>query len=332
MGQPTLELVAARAGVSRASVSRVVNGASSVSPDIRESVQRAVDELRYVPNLAARSLATRRTDAIALVLSEPPTRVFSDEPFFAGVVRGVSEELESLQRHLILVVANATTDRDRVERHIAASHVDGVLAVSTHGADPLPQTLARKGIPVACSGRVATRRGLSYVDVDNVGGAFAAVGHLLQRGRRRIATITGPQDSVAGVDRLTGYRETLRSRRRRSIVAVGDFTRESGATAMRQLLDDDPKLDGVFVANDMMAIGALRTLQATGRRVPEDVSVVGFDDIYAARLTEPALTTVHQPTEDIGRELVRMLLRLIGGVQGNRPVILPTELVVREST
>jgi DNA-binding LacI/PurR family transcriptional regulator len=174
MGQPTLEVVAARAGVSRATVSRVINGKSTVRPDIRESVQRAVEELDYIPNLAARSLATRRTDAIALVLSEPPSRIFSDEPFFSGVVRGITDELESLQKHLILVLAHATIDRDQVERHIAASQVDGVLVVSTHGDDPLPQALARKGIPVVCSGRARIRRHLSYVDVSNVDGAAAA--------------------------------------------------------------------------------------------------------------------------------------------------------------
>jgi DNA-binding LacI/PurR family transcriptional regulator len=332
MGQPTLELVAARAGVSRATVSRVVNGHSNVRPDIRESVRRAVEELDYVPNLAARSLATRRTDAIALVLSEPSARLFSDEPFFSGVVRGVTEELESLQKHLILVLAHATTDRNHLERYVAASHVDGVIVVSTHGADPLPAALARKGTPVVCSGRAPVRPHLSYVDVANVEGASAAVGHLLDRGRRRIATIAGPQDSVAGIDRLTGYRETLRSRHRRSIVAVGEFTRDSGALAMRQLLDDDPMLDSVFVANDMMAIGALHTLHEAGRRVPDDVSVVGFDDIYAAQFTEPALTTVRQPTDTLGRELVRMLLRLVAGDPVDGPVILPTELVVRAST
>jgi DNA-binding LacI/PurR family transcriptional regulator len=332
MGQPTLEVVAARAGVSRATVSRVVNGRSTVRPDIRESVERAVEELDYVPNLAARSLATRRTDAVALVLSEPSARVFADEPFFSGVVRGVTGELESLQKHLILILAHAATDREHLERYIASSHVDGVLVVSTQGADPLPPALARKGIPVVCSGRVPVRRNLSYVDVANVAGASAAVDHLLSRGRRRIATIAGPQDSVAGVDRLTGYREALRSRHRRSIVAVGEFTRDSGALAMRQLLADDPQLDGVFVANDMMAVGALRTLHEAGRRVPDDVSVVGFDDIYAAQFTEPALTTVRQPTDDLGRKLVQTLLRVIGGDPVEGPVVLPTELVVRGST
>ncbi|MDP9866252.1 DNA-binding LacI/PurR family transcriptional regulator [Streptosporangium brasiliense] len=164
--------------------------------------------------------------------------------------------------------------------------------------------------------------------MDNTGGAERAVRHLVEQGRRRIATIAGPQDMIAGIDRLTGYRDALRDSDRRSIVAVGDFTRESGAVAMRQLLADDPELDAVFVANDLMALGALRTLRRAGRRIPGDVAVVGFDDIPAAAYADPPLSTVRQPTVEMGRRLARMVLKQEEGT----PVVLPTELVVREST
>lgn len=331
--RPTLEAVARRAGVSRATVSRVVNGSTSVAESIQEAVNRAVRELGYVPNLAARSLVTQRTDSVALILPEAATRVFSDDQVFPGIIRGVSQELEAADKQLVLMLAESTASHDRVERYAMGRHVDGVLFASLHGSDPLPGTLARLGIPVVVGGRPLGRAPVQvpYVDVDHIGGVARAVRHLLDAGRRRIATIAGPQDMVAGIERLAGYRSELRDSSRRSIVAVGDFTRESGVLAMRQLLDDDPDLDAVFVASDLMAHGALRTLREAGRRVPDDVAVIGFDDIEIARYTDPPLTTIRQPIQKIGREMTRQLLRLAAGEQIEPSVILPTELIIRES-
>ncbi|MGN9838448.1 LacI family DNA-binding transcriptional regulator [Nonomuraea sp. H19] len=330
MRRPTLEAVAARAGVSRATASRVVNGQTTVAPDIRDAVLRAIDELGYVPNSAARSLVTQRTDSIALVISEPGTRVFSDDPWFSMAIRAASMELEEANKQVVLMLAANAKSHARVERYIAGGHVDGVMLISMHGADPLPAALSRLRVPVVSYGRPAVPVDMPYVDNDNVGGAEAGVRHLVASGRRRIATIAGPQDMIAGQDRLTGYRNVLRDSDRRSIVAVGDFTRESGAVAMRQLLGDDPHLDAVFVANDLMAVGALQALRQAGRRVPDDVAVVGFDDIEAAKYTEPPLTTLRHPVTEQAAAMVRMLLGLFAG--GSRdPVILPTELVIRES-
>ncbi|GIF64956.1 LacI family transcriptional regulator [Asanoa ishikariensis] len=331
--RPTLEAVAKRAGVSRATVSRVVNGSTTVAEPIQEAVRRAVRELGYVPNLAARSLVTQRTDSAALILPETPTRVFSDDPFFHGVIRGVSMELDAADKQLVLLIAGSTAGHDRVERYTMGRHVDGVMFASMHGADPLPAALIRMGIPVMCSGRPLGRATVEvpYVDVDQIGGVVSAVRHLLDSGRKRIATISGPQDMVAGIDRLTGYRQALRDSDRRSIVAIGDFTRESGTVAMRQLLDDDPKLDAVFAASDLMAHGALRALREAGRRVPDDVAVIGFDDIEMARYTEPPLTTVRQPIQQIGREMARQLMRLVAGEEIEPVTMLPTELIIRES-
>ncbi|GAA4205391.1 LacI family DNA-binding transcriptional regulator [Microbispora amethystogenes] len=330
MKRPTLEAVAARAGVSRATVSRVVNGQLTVTPQIRDAVMRAVDELGYVPNSAARSLVTQRTDSVALVVSEPPTRVFSEDPMFSTVIRSASLELEAADRQVVLMLAGSPKSHARIERYVAGGHVDGVMLISMHGADPLPAALARMGVPVVSYGRPAVPVPLPYVDNDNVGGAEKAVRHLLDRGRRRIATIAGPQDMIGGQDRLTGYRDALRDSDRRSIVAVGDFTRQSGAVAMRHLLQDDPHLDAVFVANDLMAIGALQALRQAGRRVPDDVAVVGFDDIEAARYTEPPLTTIRHPVSEQAAAMVRLLLGLLRGGPA-ASVVLPTELVVRDS-
>jgi DNA-binding LacI/PurR family transcriptional regulator len=330
MRRPTLEAVAAHAGVSRATVSRVVNGRATVSPTIRDAVLRAVDQLGYVPNSAARSLVTQRTDSVALVVSESPTRVFSDDPMFSTVIRAASAELEAADKQVVLILAGSAQSHARVERYVAGGHVDGAMLISMHGADPLPVALTRMRVPVVSYGRPAVPLDLPYVDNDNVGGAESAVRHLLATGRRRIATIAGPQDMIGGQDRLVGYRNVLRGSDRRSIVAVGDFTRESGVVAMRHLLEDDPALDAVFVANDVMAIGALHTLRQTGRRVPDDVAVVGFDDIEAARYTDPPLTTVRHPVPELVAAMVQLLLKQFAG-EPTAPIILPTELVLRES-
>ncbi|GGQ42422.1 LacI family DNA-binding transcriptional regulator [Couchioplanes azureus] len=332
--RPTLEAVARRAGVSRATVSRVVNGSTTVAVAIRDAVHRAVEELGYVPNQAARSLVTQRTESIALILPETATRVFSDDLFFPAVIRGVSMELEAADKQLVLMMAGSTAGHGRVERYAMAGHVDGVMFASMHGTDPLPGTLARLGIPVVCSGRPMNPAAVPvpYVDVDHIGGVVAAVHHLRALGRRRIATIAGPQDMVAGIDRLTGYRTALAEAGLSEHVAVGDFTRESGIQAMRRLLADDPALDAVFVASDMMAHGALQALKDAGRRIPADVAVVGFDDFEISRLSDPPLTTVRQPIVDMGRTMARQMLGLVDG-RADVPtaVVLPTELVVRAS-
>ncbi|WP_431046601.1 LacI family DNA-binding transcriptional regulator [Streptomyces sp. P1-3] len=329
--RPTLESVAQHAGVSRATVSRVVNGSPKVADDSRQAVLRAIQELGYVPNQAARSLVTQRTDSFALVLPEEPGRVFSDDQFFPGIVRGVSQELEEADKQLVLMMARSAASRNRIERFALARHVDGVMMASMHGDDPLPATLARMGIPVVCNERLLGAASLPYVGVDNAGGARAAVRHLVAAGRRGIATVAGPQDMVAGIDRLAGYRAGLRSAGLAETVAVGDFTQESGVVAMDELLARAPALDAVFVASDLMAVGVLHALRRAGRRVPEDVAVVGFDDIDSVRYTEPPLTTVRQPVPDLGRRLARQLLRLAAGETIEPSVVLPTELVLRES-
>jgi DNA-binding LacI/PurR family transcriptional regulator len=327
-------MVASHAGVSRATVSRVVNGSESVAPHLREVVRRSVDALGYVPNQAARSLVTQRTDAIALVVPEPQSRIFSDDPYFAGIIHGVSMELEAAGKQLVLIMAASEESHARVERYAAGGHVDGVMLFSIHGADPLPVTLMRMGIPVVCNGRPLGVSALPYVDAENEQGAANAVRYLASRGRRRIATIAGPQDMVAGIDRLNGYLSALSALSALSgaapIVAYGEFTRESGSAAMRELLATAPDLDAVFAASDLMADGALRTLRQAGRRVPDDVAVIGFDDNMVAAFATPPLTTVRQPIQEIGRSLARQLLRLASGEDIEDAYVLPTELVIRE--
>jgi DNA-binding LacI/PurR family transcriptional regulator len=331
---PTLEQVAVLAGVSRATVSRVVNGSPKVSPAVRAQVERAVAKLGYVPNRAARSLVTRRADSVALVVSEPHTR-FLSEPFFAGMVRGVSAALAETGVQLLLLVAHDLPDRGRLERYVVGGHVDGVLLASLHNDDPLPGVLERAGVPAVLVGRPAGTGPASYVDADNRGGAGQAVDHLARRGRRRIATIAGPQDMGVGQDRLDGYRDGLRAvglPAGDDLVEAGDFTEEGGAAAMGRLLERPGRpVDAVFAASDLMAAGALRTLRAAGRRVPDDVAVVGFEDSAVARYAQPPLTTVRQPIEEMGRQAARLLLAKVAGEAAGMHLILDVELVLRAS-
>ncbi|GGO71510.1 LacI family DNA-binding transcriptional regulator [Nonomuraea cavernae] len=331
MNRPTLEAVAARAGVGRGTVSRVINGSPNVSAKAREAVHQAIQELGYVPNRAARALVTRRTDTVALVVSESELRVF-DEPYFAGTIRGIGSALSETGLQLILAMAQSPEEHERLEHYLTGQHVDGVLLLSLHGADPLPGRLEAMGVPTVLGGRPVGLDPYSYVDMDNRAGARQAVKHLLGLGRSAIATIAGPQDMGVGVDRLAGYRDALLSSDMPELVAYGDFSEESGASAMRELLDRHPRLDAVFTASDLMAVGAMRVLKAAGRSVPGDVAVVGFEDSKAALHTDPPLTTVHQPTEAMGRQMAQLLVARINGEELRQPVvILDTYLVRRES-
>lgn len=330
----TLDEVATRSGVSRATVSRVVNGNPKVTPAAQQAVHRAIGELGYVPNRAARSLVTRRSDSVALVIPEPTSRLFM-EPFFPAVLRGASEAVAARDVQLVLLMAQSGPEEGRIARYLSAGHADGVLLLSLHGSDPLPALLNKRGVPFVVGGKPPTS-GVSFVDVDNRHGAELAVQHLIGLGRRRIATIAGPADMAAGLDRLAGYRSALTAAGippSDALVEVADFSREGGATAMARLLDRTPDLDGVFAASDLMAVGAMSTLARRGLRVPNAVAVVGFDDSPLAESTDPPLTSVRQPMSEMGREMVRLLFTAMEDREAvTRSVILGTELVVRGSS
>ncbi|MFJ3978879.1 LacI family DNA-binding transcriptional regulator [Streptomyces sp. NPDC090021] len=339
-GRPTLEEVAVRAGVGRGTVSRVINGSSKVSEQTRAAVEAAVTELGYVPNRAARALAANRNDAIALVIPEPEARFFA-EPYFSEVVRGVGAALAETDIQLVLTLAGSDRERRRLAQYLSGHRVDGVLLVSVHAGDPLPELLVELGIPTVISGRRSAAETLPCVDSDNLEGAAEAVRHLLDRGRRTIATITGPLDVYGARCRLDGYRQALAAAGRpvdERLVAVADFTEEGGRRAMRELLERSPALDAVFASSDVMAAGARLELRAAGRRVPHDVALVGFDDSVVARHMDPPLTSVRQPIEEMGRTMARMLLERVLGERGSATgtggpsVVLQNRLVVRESS
>ncbi|MCA0143748.1 LacI family DNA-binding transcriptional regulator [Blastococcus sp. LR1] len=333
-GSPTLDEVAQLAGVSRATVSRVVNDSPRVSPEARLAVQAAVETLRYVPNRMARSLVTRRTDTIALVLSESNTQVFSD-PFFASIVRGLSARLADTELNLVLLAARGAREQEKIGRYARQGHVDGVILMSLHSDDLLPDILAGTHLPLVLSGRPLDGRSIAYVDADNTGGAVAATELLLSLGRRRVATVTGPQDMVAGLDRYAGYRAAVERSGGRvdpDLIAAGDFTEAGGMRAMTELLSRAPDLDAVFVASDPMAVGAVQALRAAGRRVPDDVAVVGFDDAAVAATSDPPLTTVAQPLGEMTALMVELLLDQIeSGERSVEARVCDTSLVRRAS-
>lgn len=330
----TLEEVARVANVSRATVSRVVNGDHRVGERARAAVEAAVKQLGYIPNRAARSLVTRRSDSVAVVITEPAGRLFSD-PYFPRLLRGISDTLAEENLQLVLLMPQGAADEQRVARYLSGGHSDGVLLVSLHGADPLPEELRSRGIPVVVAGRPAGT-GVTYVDVDNRGGAAAAVRHLLETGRVNVATVAGPQDMAPGADRLAGYRDALEASGRtvdERRIAETDFSFDGGRLAMLRLLDADPSIDGVFVASDLMALGAMDALRGAGLRIPEDVAVIGFDDSPLAESAVPPLSSVRQPIEEMGREMTRLLLRSLRHADdAPRRVILDTRLITRVSS
>lgn len=330
-GAPTLEMVARHAGVSRATVSRVVNGAKTVDPRVSVMVQKSIDALNYVPNTAARSLARRRTQSIALVVPESAAKVFAD-PFFASVVQGIALHLAPTDYTLNMII-ESEAQAHKTSRYLLGGNVDGALVVSHHTGDHSWAKISGS-LPVVFGGRPLVRSDSEhhFVDVDNLRGARTAVQYLVDRGRTQVATIAGPQDMPPGLDRLTGWAQVLSEvGLQPGPIAYGDFTVESGTAAMRSLLEGGEPFDAVFVANDQMALGAYPVLREAGRRIPDDVAVVGFDDSYFSASADPSLTTVHQPLVEMGAEMARVLVSLIEGRPTETATVMDGTLVKRDS-
>jgi DNA-binding LacI/PurR family transcriptional regulator len=334
-GGPTLEQVAALAGVSRSTVSRVVNDHPRVSPAARAAVEDAIALLGYVPNAAARSLARRRSGSIALVVREPEPRILQ-EPFFGGILHAIGTALRSTDLRLLVLVEPAT-ELQRLERSLSSGLAEGAILLSVHVQDRLPRVLSERGVPLVLSGRPSDDAALVHsVDADNVLGGRQATEHLLASGRRRVAVITGPSDMAVAADRLAGYRAARRDAGlvpEPALEGAGDFTRAGGERAAGRLLASAPDLDAIVAPSDLAAVGALQALARAGRCVPDDVAVTGFDDSTVAEVTTPPLTSVRQPVARMGQEMVRLLLAQLGGAppSAGERVVLPTELVRRGS-
>lgn len=260
---------------------------------------------------------------------------FFQAPFLANVLGGVNAARAATDPQFVLLLAHSDQQRRHAQRYLSNRQLDGVLLLAPRRDDPMLTATMAARPPVVVMGRPLSGRMVDYVDADNEGGSALAVRHLVATGRRCLASVAAPQDISAGVDRLRGFVNATRAASMPSAadrVACGDFTEAGGRRAMTLLLERTPEIDGVFVASDPMCRGALRALREHGRRVPDDVAVVGFDDVPLASETDPPLTTVRQPIRLLGQEMVQLLLHRLSDPRGEpRKIILPTELVVRSS-
>lgn len=327
----TLEDIARLSGVSRSTVSRVINADVNVKEETRQKVLEVIQSFNFQPNLAARGLATGRTNVIGVVIPAGVSVIFTD-PYFPQFLQGVSAACNTRNYSVMLWLAEPEYERRMISRILHNGLVDGVVVAKTLMNDPIVNSLAESKMPFILIGRHPTMD-VNCLDVDNLQAGRKATLHLLRLGYKRVATITGSQDQVVGYDRYQGYLKALQDYGQPispELVAEGDFTDEGGYKAMTRLLPQKP--DAIFAASDMMAYGAMRALREANLRIPEDVAIVGFDDIPASSKTVPPLTTVRQPVLQMGSQAVDVLIDLIDGKANSpRQVIMDTELVVRES-
>lgn len=328
-GAPTIRDVARLAGVSTATASRVVRGEDMVRPEKVEAVMQAVEELGYVPNSAARGLVERRVGAIALVFPEREGRVFAD-PFFGAVVSGVSSALDGTRLQMLLVMTGSDDSGERMRRFVRGNHCDGLILASQHETSALESALAELTVPAVSIGKPIQGRTMPYVDLDNLEGGRIAARHLLAAGHDRVAMIGGPGDMAAAGEREAGFEDELRQAGAHLVRrAHGDYSYTSGGEAFDELTADGVDFDALFAVNDLMAFAAVQRALARGLRVPEDLAVIGFDDIDVARAEAAGLTTVHNPVTSMARQATQALLTLIDGGTVQDRVIEDPRLVMR---
>lgn len=324
--------VAAAAGVSRGTVSRVING-GYVSPQARSAIEAAIKKVGYVPNTAARNLVMQRSQAVGFIVLEPHM-LFLEDPNIGGLMLGANRTLSAADYQMVNLVVDSDRDTARITRYLSSGFVDGAIIVSARAHDPIIKVIADVALPAVFIGHPSDLYAqIPFVGIDNVASARAITQRLMDTGRRRIGMIAAAVDRDSGADRLTGFREALGAQFDPALVAevpLYDFS--YGVEGMNRLLDRQPGLDGVFAASDAVAAGAIEALRAAGRSVPEDVGVVGFDDSSWATRTRPHLSTVHQPAADIGSRSADMVMRQIRGEEVDRGgVMLPTPIVWRAS-
>jgi len=327
----TLEEIAKISNVSRSTVSRVINGDPNVKEETRQRVLAVIESVNFQPNLAARSLARGRTNVIGLVIPAGIAAIFTD-PWFPQVVKGISTECNIQGYSVMLWLAEPEFERQMITKILHSGLLDGVIVSSMVIEDPIVQSLYESSMPFVLIGRHPTLD-IRYIDIDNVSGGFEATKHLINLGFEKIATITGPQNLIAGHDRFLGYQQALEEHHlpiNPHLIVKGDFSEKSGYEACLKLISQNP--DAIFIANDTMAIGAFQAIQQAGLRVPDDIAIVGFDDIPQASTSSVPLTTIRQPTQQMGAVAVNALIESIHYPDSNlENTILPTELVIRQS-
>jgi len=326
----TLEDIARLSGASRSTVSRVVNGDENVSAATRQRVLDVIRQHNYQPNQAARRLAAGRTDTFGLVIPAASGATFSN-PYFSQVIQGVSNTCNQQDYSLMLWLSDLEHEQ-RILRHLANNNLmDGVVVSFTLANDPIVETLARGQLPFVIIGH-HPNPSINSVDIDHRQAAYLATRHLVEHGFRRIATICGPRSQIAGQDRLQGFQQALAeaSLFDSNLVIEGDFGEASGYNAMQKLLPQKP--DAIFAANDIMAAGAYRAIYESGLKIPDDIAIIGFDDIPLAAQLNPPLTTIRQPLHRLGQLAVERLIEILREPQSPpRQTTLAPELVLRQS-
>jgi LacI family transcriptional regulator len=327
-GRVTLEMVAEAAGVSAASVSRILNGTATVSDDKRAAVEEAIARLGFVPNPVARGLAGGRTLSVGVVTQA------IDSPFYGGALRGIEDTLSQAGYSPLFVSGQWSAQHEaRCIEALLSRRVDGLIVLTGRLADSALATMARE-LPVVVTGRTMRAPGLVALDFNNFEGARLATHHLMQLGHQQVAFISGDLRHPDGKERLRGYRSALEAAGLAfdpELVVPGDFTEASGLAAVERLIDSRKPFTAIFAANDQMAFGAGLGLYRRKLRVPQDISLVGFDDLAGALFTIPPLTTVHHPVYELGQLAAQAMLQLLAG---DKPVLAlpPPRLIVREST
>ncbi len=334
MANLRLEDIAKQAGVSRSTVSRVVNNQPNVSEKVRRRVLKVINETGFSPNAAARTLVSQRSNTIGLILPHSVSTFFTD-PYYPHLIKGISLACNHYDFTLALFVAGTREYQEKILPRLSSQgFLDGIIVQSGHHADQsIILELAKTNIPLLVAGRPLYPDQVCYMDIDNISASEKAVRHLIHTNHKQIATITGPLTSTVGQDRLEGYKKALSQSSLKinpSLIIESDFTETGGYQAMQTLLGFLP--DAVFAASDMMAIGAIRAIRDSGYKVPDDVAVVGFDDLPIPAVNEAELTTIHQPVVQFGFKAVETLIELI---ESDYPlikrVLLDSELIIRKT-
>lgn len=327
---PTISDVAERAGVSIATVSRVLNGTTPVHPEKAERVRMAIDELQFVPRTAARVLASKRTNTIGLVLPE------ISGAFFSPMLRGIESEAHEIDHDLLIHSMHVLSSEKPHTSPLGEHNTDGLI-VFTGGLDEKQLSrLHRLNFPIVLLHQTPPESiNVPVITIENKDGALMLINHLIEvHGRRRIVYLQGAEGHEDSAWRERGYRESLEAHSipfDPNLIGTGGFESQEAFATIQEMILDGVEFDAVFAGDDDAAMGVYRALKMANRLIPNDVSVVGFDDIPFAQYMSPPLTTVHAPIEEVGREAIRQLKCLMDGRQAQALILMRTELVIRES-